>query len=248
MIIYLAGTSTLKNHLDVIKKGKYFLESFYTIKPWQLDYLLSAEDFLLDSGAFTFMNGCNGRVDFEKYVDEYAEFVNRYKIQKFFELDIESVVGWNEYEKLNERLKLKTHTLPIPVFHKERGKEWFLKTVREYPYIAYGGIAIDRKAMLKKQLDIIPWFIKEAHKQKCKIHGLGFTSTSLFKKIRFDTVDSTTWSMGGRMGNLCFMTNHGEMRQYYPSKNRKKPKDTEQLNIFNYLQWCKFQTYAERNL
>ena len=203
MIIYLAGTATLKKHPNVIKKSNYFLESFYSIKSWQLEYLLNAKDFLLDSGAFTFM-ASKKQIDFIKYVDDYAEFVNRYKIKKFFELDIESVVGWSEYTKLNDRLKCQTHTLPIPVFHKERGKDWFLGAVKEYPYIAFGGIAIDRKTMKKKELDAIPWFIKEAHKQGCKIHGLGFTSTSLFDKIRFDTIDSTTWSMGGANGKSMF--------------------------------------------
>lgn len=246
MIVYLAGTSTLRKHPDIIRKSNYFLESFYSIKPWQLEYLLNAKDFLLDSGAFTFM-ASKRHVDFIKYVDDYAEFVNKYRINKFFELDIESVVGWDEYTKLNDRLRRQTHTLPIPVFHKERGKDWFLNAVKEYPYIAFGGIAIDRKTMKKKELDAIPWFIKEARKQGCKIHGLGFTSTSLFEKIRFDTIDSTTWSMGGRMGNLCFMTN-GQMRQYYPSKTGKKPKDIEKINVFNYLEWCKFQEYAERSL
>ena len=203
MIIYLAGTNTLKKHPNIIKKSSYFLESFYSIKPWQLEYLLNAKDFLLDSGAFTFM-ASKKQIDFIKYVDDYAEFVNRYKIKKFFELDIESVVGWSEYTKLNDRLKCQTHTLPIPVFHKERGKDWFLGAVKEYPYVAFGGIAIDRKTMKRKELDAIPWFIKEAHKQGCKIHGLGFTSTSLFDKIRFDTIDSTTWSMGGANGESMF--------------------------------------------
>lgn len=47
MIIYLAGTNTLKKHPNIIKKSSYFLESFYSIKPWQLEYLLNAKDFLL---------------------------------------------------------------------------------------------------------------------------------------------------------------------------------------------------------
>lgn len=80
------------------------------------------------------------------------------------------------------------------------------------------------------------------------MHGLGFTSTSLFESIRFDTVDSTTWSMGGRMGNLCYMDKNGTMKQWYPSKNQKKPKNIDDINVFNYLQWCKFQKYAERKL
>ena len=145
MKIYLAGTSTLgKENIDIIKKSKYFLESFYSIKEWQLDYLLSADDLLLDSGAFSFMAG-RKMVDFEKYIRKYAEFINAYRIKNFFELDIESIVGWEEYVRLNDLLISLAYKQPIPVFHKGRGKEWFIKTVKEVPYIAYGGIAIDRK-------------------------------------------------------------------------------------------------------
>ena len=38
-----------------IKKCRFMLESFYSVKEWQIPYLTQAEGFLLDSGAFTFM-------------------------------------------------------------------------------------------------------------------------------------------------------------------------------------------------
>lgn len=247
MKVYLAGTSTLKNHPDVLKESKYFLESFYSIKEWQMGYLLQAEDFLLDSGAFSFMNS-GKQNDFEKYIKRYAEFINHYRIEKFFELDIESVVGWDEYVRLNNLLCKMTYRLPIPVFHKERGKKWFLDALDRYPYIAYGGIAVDRKTMKKRDLEIIKWFLQKAREKNVKMHGLGFTSTQLFKSIRFDTVDSTTWSMGGRMGNLCYMSKDGTMKQWYPSRHKKAPKNIDEINVFNFLQWCKFQEYAERKL
>lgn len=243
MKIFLAGTGTMKNSPETLKKCKYFLESFISIKPWQMEYFQNADDFLLDSGAFTFMNGGKAK-NLSEYVNRYARFVNEYSIKKFFELDVELVVGWEEYQRLNAKLTSLTHRPPIPVFHKNRGLDWFKNAIREYGYIAYGGIACDRKSMRQFEFDVIPYFINLAHEQNCKIHGLGFTSTSMYDKIRFDTVDSTTWSMGGRMGNLCYFTGT-QMRQYYPSKTGKKPKDTNALNIFNFEQWCKYQKYME---
>lgn len=241
MKVFLAGTGTLKNDPELLKKCDFFLESFYSIKEWQLKYFLSAKDFLLDSGAFTFMGAKNNSIDWNEYIERYARFINEYDIKHFFELDIEGVVGWDEYLRLNNKLKSLVNKKPIPVFHKNRGKEWFVNELDYVDYIAYGGIALDRKLMKKEEFEIIPWFIDKAHEKGAIIHGLGFTSTSMFDKIRFDTIDSTTWSMGGRMGNLCYMTTHGEMRQYYPSKNNQKPKD---INKFNFEQWCKFQKYA----
>lgn len=233
----------MKDYPETLDKCKYFLESFMSIKPWQIPRFLAADDFLLDSGAFTFMNGGKAQ-NLEEYVDRYARFVNEYAIKKFFELDVELVVGWERYQLLNARLLSLTHRKPIPVFHKNRGMEWFKKAVQEYDYIAYGGIACDRKSMKKFEFDVIPYFIDLAHEQGCKIHGLGFTSTSMYDKIKFDTVDSTTWSMGGRMGNLCYFTGT-QMRQYYPSKTGMKPKDTAAINKFNFEEWCKYQQYME---
>lgn len=246
MKVFLAGTSSLSRNKDILRNCKYFLESFYSVKPWQMEYLLGAEDFLLDSGAFTFMNS-KSRVDFDEYVKKYASFIKEYDIKSFFELDIESIVGWDEYVRLNKKLESLSGKKPIKVFHKERGKEWFLRAVKEESYIAYGGIAVDRKTMKKKDIEIIKWFIDKAHENKCKIHGLGFTSTSFFDRIRFDTIDSTTWTIGGRMGNLCYMTRDGEMRQYYPSKTGKKPREGVMNEIvrYNFLQWCKYQKYME---
>ena len=56
------------------------------------------------------------------------EFINTYKIDKFFELDIDSVVGYEEVLKLRKKLEHLTEKQCIPVWHTSRGKEDFLKT------------------------------------------------------------------------------------------------------------------------
>ena len=115
----------------------------------------------------------------------------------------------------------------------------------DYNYVAIGGFVA--KEILKKEYKNIPPLIEYAHKKKCKIHGLGFTSTSFYDTIRFDSVDSTTWTIGMRMGNACYFNGQG-MRQYYPSLNGKKPININKLTKHNYSEWIKFQKYAENNL
>lgn len=64
---------------------------------------------MLDSGAFTFMRG-NAKVDWADYIKRYAEFINKYDVKYFFELDIDNIVGYEkvlEYRKLLERLTQK---------------------------------------------------------------------------------------------------------------------------------------------
>lgn len=245
MKIFLAGTSTIKDN-TILKQCDYFLDSFLSIKKEKLPVFLSAKDFLLDSGAFSFMNGkktCN----IYEYAKQYAYFVKEYDIKNFFELDVELIVGWEEYKKINDVISSISKKQSIPVFHKNRGWEWFEDTCKQVPYIAYGGIAVNRREVPKIVFETMPFFIRCAHKHNCKIHGLGFTSTSMFDKIKFDTVDSTTWTMGGRMGNMCYFDGK-TMKQYYPSRYNKKPLNTNDLQIFNFLEWCKFQKYADKNL
>ena len=55
MKIFLAGTFSEQKNAETIKQSKYLLESFYYIKPWQAELMQSAKEFVLDSGAFSFM-------------------------------------------------------------------------------------------------------------------------------------------------------------------------------------------------
>lgn len=244
MKIFLAGTGLLKNYPDELSKSKYILESFYSIKDWQIPYIKKCDMFLLDSGAFTFMKG-KTNVNFDAYLDKYIEFINKYDVKYFFELDIDKIVGYKKVLEYRKRLEQETGKQCIPVWHKSRGLNEFVKMCSEYDYAAIGGLAI--KDINKNQYKYLPMLIKKAHELGCKLHGLGFTSTSYYKNIRFDTVDSTTWTIGGRMGNACYFNGQG-MRQYYPSLNGKKPININKLTMHNYSEWIKFQKYAEENL
>ena len=109
MKICLAGFSQLKNKKEYIANSKFLLESFYSIQDWQIPYIKNCEFFLLDSGAFTFMRG-NAKADWVEYIKRYAEFINKYDIKYFLELDIDNIVGYKkvlEYRKLLERLTQK---------------------------------------------------------------------------------------------------------------------------------------------
>ena len=76
-------------------KPKYYLESyFYLKKPIQLQLMQEVNMFLLDSGAFTFMNAKKEKaVNIDEYLDNYIAFINKYDVKYFFELDTDSVHG-----------------------------------------------------------------------------------------------------------------------------------------------------------
>lgn len=250
MKIFLAGTASHRNVVEP-KPPRYVLESFYYFRKWQIPLLRQVKDFMLDSGAFTFMGGFtytkneNKAVQWEEYIERYADFINQNNIQNYFELDIDSVVGYETVLKYRAMLEKKTNKQCIPVWHSTRGVSEFKKSCEEYPYVALGGIVGGEWRTDKEKY--IPILINEAHKRGAKVHGLGFTKTSLFSKIKFDSVDSTTWTIGGRMGNMCFFNGTG-MRQYYPSLHGKKPINMDALMKHNYEEWLKFQKWADKNL
>lgn len=140
------------------------------------------KNFLLDSGAFTFMNQSkNHNINWDAYIEEYGNFINKYDIDLFFELDIDSIVGIDEVERLRYKLERITGKKSIPVWHVSRGHDYWLKMIKEYDYVAIGGIVT--KEIKPKQYPIFTQLLKEAHIGNCKVHGLGFTNFNGIKNI-----------------------------------------------------------------
>lgn len=78
MEIYLAGEHPVKNGKDANWEDLNILETYYYLqKNNEFPRLIkNFQNFLLDSGAFTFMSGAD-KVDFDKYVEGYAEFIKK---------------------------------------------------------------------------------------------------------------------------------------------------------------------------
>lgn len=247
MNIYLAGEHPVKNGKLAHGGGQLILESFYYARDNQTIQKLIPQmgGFLLDSGAFSFMRG-KAAVDWDKYIEDYAEFINHHKIDLFFELDIDSIVELQEVERLRAKLERLTGKQPIPVWHKNRGKDYYIGIAKDYPYIALGGIAIKEipRNIFERSF---PWFINKAHENNAKIHGLGYTSIEGIYKYHFDSVDSTAWLYGNRGGFLYkFNPRTGIMGKIEaPSGHRLKSQDAAR---WNFNEWIKFQEYAKKHL
>lgn len=233
---------------DSTLSGINVLESYYYLRKNEdfMPLVRHFGSFLLDSGAYTFMAGSHkGGCDWDAYVSEYADFINRFDVKLFFELDIDSVVGLAEVERLRHKLERMTGKKPIPVWHKNRGKEYFVKMCEEYPYVAIGDI-VTKEIPRKVYETAFPWFINTAHKHKAKIHGLGYTTVANLQKYRFDSVDSTAWLYGNRGGYICkFNPRTGLMEQMSKEGCRLKSREGA-VNNFN--EWVKLSRYAEKFL
>lgn len=251
MKVYLARTAELKKEFSegkVTPEDIYILESFYSIADWQKPLINRFKGFLLDSGAFTFLNAGKGKanVDFERYADAYAEFIKSYGIKRYFELDIDAIVGLKEVERLRNRIENRVGWQSIPVWHIHRGKQYFLDMVKEYQYVAIGGI-VTKEIPTKLYERMFPWFINNAHKSKCFIHGLGYTNTNNLTVYHFDSVDSPTWTAGRRYGEVSWF-NKGMIYRRKGKNIGRKIKDTTSINWFSFQEWVKYQKYADNNL
>lgn len=244
MKLFLANCE--KIGIEEFYKSKYYLESFYYLKyDFQIQMMNKCDMFLLDSGAFTFMNTKTKNVgNIDDYLTAYIEFINKHDVKYFFELDTDVVHGLSKVEQMRNRLERETGKQCIPVWHKSRGIEYWKMLCERYKYIAIGGFVT--KEIKPFEYDNAIKMVKYAIQKNVKVHGLGFTSMKYLSKFPFYSVDSTSYKSGKRFGQF----HHFDGKRIV---SRKRPegfrvKKYADLDLINLRAWIEFQKYAERCL
>lgn len=222
----------------------FILESFYYADADTERLIPRFGDFLLDSGAFTFMMNAKVRVNWEEYIERYADFIKRNNVKKYFELDIDSVVGFDKVLEYRRRLEKLTGSHCIPVWHRSRGIEQYKRDAEKYDYIAIGGVV--PKEIKQNEYKAFPMMINIAHKNNAKVHCLGFTNLEGLTKYHFDSVDSTAWTTGNRFGYIYRFDGKTMKKIKVPAG--KRIKEPRQAALINYTEWIKFQKYAKVHL
>lgn len=245
MKVQLAGSESRTEMLAEQKKklSPYILDSFFNVTPTTEKYVKYYGDYMLDSGAFTMLQGNAGKVDIKAYVDRYADYINRHQVKKYFELDIDPIVGYDEVVRIRSYLFEKTGVQPIPVWHKSRGIENFKQMCRDYDYVAIGGYV--SREFQRNEVQYFPRLIRYAHQHGAKIHGLGFTALTWLPKCHFDSVDSTAWVSGNRFGHVYRFNGRTMTKIDRPPGKRVKNKECA---INNFMEWVKFSKYADTHL
>lgn len=245
MIVYIAVTSLIQPYSCL--RGADILSSYYYCRgiPQLVAEIPNMRNFLLDSGIFTFIN--SGKyVDMDSYIRDYAAFIRDYKIKDYVELDVDQIEGVEQTRRIRDKLENLVGWQSIPVWHTIRGTESFIQDCKDYPRICLGFFLTEGLSTTVTE-KYAPKMISLAHKHNCKIHGLGFTKTTLLPKFHFDSVDSSTWSMGKRFGSLSvFDKETGRMKQVVRPKGFKA--NGAIIEKYNLQQWRLFQDYALKNL
>ena len=174
----------------------------------------------LDSGAHTLQKGVQ-RPDYDQFLDEYIKFVKEYRtvIKAYVELDIENIVGFDLVKKWTTKLTREIGEPPIVVWHRERGVDYWEYMCKHYPYIGFSGFVTIPQGGAELPDKYLPIFLKIAQNNNCKVHGFGYTRFSnLFLMRGFYSIDSTSWTAGGRFNRL--LGNNIKIKSELPAQQK----------------------------
>lgn len=245
MNIFLAGhigTECPQEFIDF--KSLYILQTFYDCQKWsqdrQKEVVFAPKIFFLDSGAFTFMNS-GKNADWQDYCNKYANFINKYNIQHYFELDLDTIIGCDNTRRLTEYLENKTQKQCIPVFHACRGLDRWREMCRDYQYVAIGASGVTEECRWVNNTEVLKKMVYIAHSYGSKVHGLGYTRLSNINDtvVPFDSVDSSSCMSGGRFATVYKFTG----KSLISTSIKGKSKGYKELNRHNIREWIKMQYY-----
>jgi len=198
-------------------------------------YLKKFKNVMVDSGAFSFMSGTETKIkkeDIDKFVEGYGQWLkdNKGYYDYFEEMDLDFIVGLNVVEEYRKFLEKCAGQKCIPVWHINRGLDYWEQMVKDYDYVAIGGLVTGEITGMEMYA---PYLLDIAHNNNCKVHGLGYTKTKLLKYIPWDSVDSSTWIFGGKRGTF-FLFNEDKII-------------TLKLGVFNKSSKIDYLKFAEIN-
>ena len=205
MQLYLA---TMENNGNKISGDncEYGLMSFFYLKNNQEKFDKMSQKInhiLIDSGAHSFQHGL--KVDWDAYTRDFADFIARNtndpRIEGFFEMDVDNVIGYDKVLELRQILESVSDKI-IPVWHRNRGVKDFLEMCKKYSGRRIAITGFRNNDILDSQYNL---FINAAHKYGCKIHVLGMTRIYLLNELNLgleDSFDSSSWIMMGAYANI----------------------------------------------
>ena len=234
------------NVLKESVNNAHILLSFAYMKEEYVHYYSECKSLMMDSGAFTIMNNKKSKNSFNpmEYCKKYAEHIKKNNIDLFLELDIEGVYGFDVYKDCLHCLQDITGKDPIYVFHKWRGIDYYKELVKQKDYIALGDVSVGAGG--RELYKYFPWFLNEAHKNNCKVHGLAFTSLNDLQFMNFDSVDSSSWTAGSRYASLSLFNGHNISRYDAKRTEKKELCHNEKVFLHDYCEWKKLSQYFDK--
>lgn len=203
MKLYFAGAGIPRKDMDEFRKTKYengeifrFLHSYLEVKNRNFDMLknhIHQEDqMFLDSGAYTAMTQ-GTTID----IDDYISLIKESGVKLYANLDV--IGDWKKTNENQEYMESKGLT-PIPTFHYRSPYSELERLIKNYKYIALGGLVpiAMRRPLFESWVDGCFSIIQN----KVKVHGFGVNSFWAWKRYPFYSVDATTWVTGSKFRRI----------------------------------------------
>lgn len=246
MIIYLAADSYGRQIYPKVFFKAFKLESYFYIgkDPLQTSWIRHWDKFMLDSGAFSFITGkASKKTDIDMFTEGYIDYIKEHGIDYFFEMDVDKVYGYEKVKQLRKKIEAKVGKPSIPVFHMSRGLNEWKAMVKDYKYISLG---IAGKDVGWGDYKTFYRFVMDARNEGTKVHGLGITGMKSLRHVPFHSVDSSSWTTGGRF-RMVYQFNGQELLSLNVPENKRISKQYE-LAYHNFKEWNKFSKYMEHRI
>ena len=216
LTIFYSGVE-YESYLDILYNLgiRNFLMSYEYLKGKGIGQLKKYPDMhlFIDSGAYTYQNDPKYEEytleQWEEQIVEYLNWARKHKGQIFAIADLDlqylNSVGYEKvYEwrkKYFEPFMLETG-IPVCFIYHEDGLDYWEYMCKRYPYVGLS-LAIDKAENGTEQLREM---FRIAEKHNTLTQGMASTNTAMLTQYPFYTVDSTTWNVGLKYGEISVWT------------------------------------------
>jgi len=280
MKIYLADTNNTNHRAAneyMVANGRphRVLWSYYYYGDNDMDYLESTfpalPEIWADSGAFSAFTLGKKEITVRGYAD-WVE-ANIHRLKYYANLDEKR---YSQRVNIRETLKNQRYLegrglKPIPVFHGGEPFSLLEDFVKDYSYIALGGVAGHKSG---KSPEALRFYSKcfEIAGDRAVFHGFGMTTWDVMKMFRWYSVDSSSWGSGHRYGMLTIFDERfgrflrartsrpAEVREYasviarygldwrkYTIRDRQRP-DRRDVCKLSAASWQRAEEYITRHM
>jgi hypothetical protein len=225
MRFYFAGAEATFNRLYEMGVRDFLLSYYYLLdkgtKSIAKRFGLADKEpvrIMIDSGGFTFNTEPDKHTleELYEYRDKYCAWLlhNKQWITSAVELDVSVMIGQERLKKWRTKYFKPLEAAGIPiiyVWHEEDGLTGWHEMCHLHSYVGLTAMANWKETKLAR-------YLREAKKNKTRVHGFAFTQTDLLMKLDFYTVDSTTWLSGMKYG--CTYVFDGRKLKTYDSNHK----------------------------
>lgn len=196
-ILYELGIRNFLMSYEYLKgKGNFVLKKYPDVH------------IFIDSGAYTYQTDPKFESytveQWEKQIEEYLKWAERHKDQIFAiaNLDLQYLpsVGYDKVHEWNQKyfepFMLRTG-VPVCFVYHEDGLDYWDFMCKRYPYVAFSA-AIDKQTGDSQLRELF----RIAEKHNALVQGMATTDTHILVDFPFYTVDSTTWNVGLKFGEI----------------------------------------------